>query len=124
MGTVKHKLYGTAKIVRREGDRITIKYDQSGKEVELKTPESFMTTPCHFEPDAELRQEVDAAIEAKKEAERVARESREAARAYRALLCQHWSPAPTARGCIAHHTHGGWQSAHRQGAGLHQQYHP
>lgn len=27
MGTVKHKLFGMAQIIRRDGDRITIKYD-------------------------------------------------------------------------------------------------
>ena len=81
MGTVKHKLFGMAKIIRRDGDRITIKYDKDGKEVELKFPDSFITKPCLFILDTELQREVDEAVAAKKEAERIAREAREAQRA-------------------------------------------
>lgn len=79
MATVRHKWFGTAEIIRREGDRIFIKYPKSGNVVELKMPDSF--TLGIFEIDADLQREVDAAVEAKKEAERVAREAREAERA-------------------------------------------
>ena len=48
MGTVKHKIFGMAKIIRRDGDRITIKYDKDGTVVELKIPDSFITKPCLF----------------------------------------------------------------------------
>lgn len=81
MGTVKHKIFGMAKIIRRDGDRITIKYDKDGKEVELKFPDSFITKPCLFILDTELQREVDAALEEKKEAARIEREAREAQRA-------------------------------------------
>ena len=81
MGTVKHKILGMAKIIRRDGDRITIKYDKDGKEVELKFPDSFITKPCLFVLDAELQREVDEAVATKKEAARIERESREAQRA-------------------------------------------
>ena len=30
MGTVRHKFFRMAKIIRRDGDRITIKYDKDG----------------------------------------------------------------------------------------------
>ena len=82
MGTVKHKLYGTAKIIRRESDYITIKYDKSGKEVDLKIPEFFIGDKYKlFELDAELQREVDEAVKAKEEANRIEREAREAQRA-------------------------------------------
>ena len=35
MKTLKHKWLGTATIIRREGDRMTIKYDKSDSEVIL-----------------------------------------------------------------------------------------
>ena len=79
MATVRHKWFGTAEIIRREGDRIFIKYHKSGNVVELKMPDSF--TLGIFEVDADLQREVDAAVESKKEAERVARATREAERA-------------------------------------------
>ena len=94
MGTVKHKLYGTAKIIRREGDYITIKYDKSGKEVDLKIPEFVMHDKYKlFELDAKLQQEVDAAIEVEREKDRAARAEREAARAQAqtATITQHHS---------------------------------
>lgn len=78
MGTVKHKRFGEAKIIHRDGDRITIKYDKSGLEVELKIPESF--TVGIFEIDADLQREVDAALEAQEEKRRAEREAREAAK--------------------------------------------
>ena len=79
MATVRHKWLGTAEIIRRKGDRIFIKYHKSGDVIELKMPDSFLHDI--FEIDAELQREVDAAVEAKKEAERIAREAREAERA-------------------------------------------
>ena len=79
MATVRHKWFGTAEIIRREGDRIFVKYHKSGNVVELKMPDSF--TLGIFEVDVDLQREVDAAVEAKKEAERVARETRKAERA-------------------------------------------
>ncbi|MBQ8287343.1 MAG: hypothetical protein IJX76_01050 [Clostridia bacterium] len=80
MGTVKHKRFGEAKIIHRDGDRITIKYDKSGMETELKIPESF--TVGIFEIDADLQREVDAALEAQEEKRRVERAEREAQRAW------------------------------------------
>jgi hypothetical protein len=81
VGTVKHKLFGMAKIIRRDGDRITIKYDKDGTVVELKIPDSFVTNPCLFVPDAELQREVDAIVEARKEEARILRAEKEAQRA-------------------------------------------
>ena len=81
MGMIRHKFFGTAQIISRDGDFITIKYDKSGKESVIKFPEAFTVTNSLFTPDAELQLEVDAAVEAKKEAERIAREAREAERA-------------------------------------------
>ena len=81
MGTVKHKLFGMAKIIRRDGDRITIKYDKDGTVVELKIPDSFITKPCLFVLDAELQREVDAIVEARKEEARILRAEKEAQRA-------------------------------------------
>ena len=81
MGTVKHKLFGMAKIIRRDGDRITIKYDKDGTVVELKIPDSFLTKPCLFVLDAELQREVDAIVEARKEEARILRAEIEAQRA-------------------------------------------
>jgi hypothetical protein len=81
MGTVKHRLFGMAKIIRRDGDRITIKYDKDGTVVELKIPDSFITKPCLFVPDAELQREVDAIVEARKEEARILRAEKEAQRA-------------------------------------------
>ena len=81
MGTVKHKLFGMAKIIRRDGDRITIKYDKDGTVVELKIPDSFLTKPCLFVLDAELQREVDAIVEARKEEARILRAEKEAQRA-------------------------------------------
>ncbi len=79
MEAVKHKWLGTARIIRRDGNRITVKYDKNGSEVILKMPDSFMSGV--FEIDEELKREVDAAVEAKKEASRIEREAREAQRA-------------------------------------------
>lgn len=81
MATVRHKIFGTAQIIRREGNDMTIQYDKTGKKVDLKFPDSFMTKPCLFILDSTLQREVDVAAEAKKEAERIAREAREAERA-------------------------------------------
>ena len=78
MGTVKHKRFGEAKIIHRDGDRITIKYDKSGMEAELKIPESF--TVGIFEIDADLQREVDAALEAQEEKRRAERAERAAQR--------------------------------------------
>ena len=79
MKTLKHKWLGTATIIRREGDRMTIKYDKSDSEVILKMPDSFVSGM--FLIDDELKREVDAALEEKKEAARIEREAREAQRA-------------------------------------------
>lgn len=79
MKTLKHKWLGEAKIVHREGKRITVKYDKNGSEAVLLIPESFVLEM--FEIDAELQSEVDAALEEKKEAARIEREAREAQRA-------------------------------------------
>lgn len=79
MKTLKHKWLGTATIIRREGDRMTIKYDKSDSEVILKMPDSFVSGM--FLIDDELQREVDAALEEKKEAARIEREARDAQRA-------------------------------------------
>jgi hypothetical protein len=72
MRTVKHKWLGTAEIIRRAGDLITIKYDKSGEEVVIKFPEAFTSPLKVFEIDSDLQQEVDEAVAAKKEAARIA----------------------------------------------------
>ncbi len=79
MKILKHKWLGTATIIRREGDRMTIKYDKSDSEVILKMPDSFVSGM--FLIDDELQREVDAALEETKEAARIEREAREAQRA-------------------------------------------
>ena len=81
METIRHKLNGTAQIIRREGDLIVIKYDKTGKESNLKFPDSFLTKPCLFVLDSKLQSEVDAIAEARIEEARILREEREAQRA-------------------------------------------
>ncbi len=81
MGTVRHKLLGTAKIICREGDLITIKYDKSGEEAVIKFPEAFTNSLQLFEIDSELQREVDAFVEARREATRALRAEKEAEQA-------------------------------------------
>ena len=78
MKTLRHKMRGTAQIVGRDEKFITIKYDRDGYESKVKFPEGLASDM--FVLDEELQREVDAAVEAKNEAERIAREEREAAR--------------------------------------------
>ena len=79
MKTLRHKLKGTAQIIGRDEDFITIKYDRDGYESKVKFPEGFAFNM--FVLDDELQREVDAALEKKKEAARIEREAREAQRA-------------------------------------------
>lgn len=79
MKTLKHKWFGEAKIVHREGNSITIKYDKNGLEVVLRIPESFTTGM--FKIDAELQSEVDAALAKQEEDDRIKREAWAAQRA-------------------------------------------
>ena len=81
MATVRHKFFGTAQIIRREGDLIVIQYDKTGTKSNLKFPDSFLTKPCLFVLDAELQREVDAIVEARKEEARILRAEKEAQRA-------------------------------------------
>ena len=81
MAAVRHKWFGTAQIIRREGDLIVIQYDKTGTKSNLKFPDSFLTKPCLFVPDAELQHEVDAIVEARKEEARILRAEKEAQRA-------------------------------------------
>ena len=78
MATLRHKLYGEAEIICKEGNRLTIRYKKSGKETQIQLPEALSLGL--FVLDDELQREVDAVIEAKKEAARIAREEREAKR--------------------------------------------
>lgn len=78
MKTLRHKMRGTAQIVGRDEKFITIKYDRDGYVSNVKFPEGLASDM--FVLDEELQREVDAAVEAKNEAERIAREEREAAR--------------------------------------------
>lgn len=78
MKTLRHKIRGTAQIVGRSDKFITIKYDCDGYVSNVKFPEGFSSNM--FVLDEELQREVDAALKAKNEAERIAREAREAAR--------------------------------------------
>jgi hypothetical protein len=81
MAAVRHKWFGTAQIIRREGDLIVIQYDKTGTKSNLKFPDSFITKPCLFVLDAELQREVDAIVEARKEEARILRAEKEAQRA-------------------------------------------
>lgn len=81
MATVRHKWFGTAQIIRREGDLIVIQYDKTGTKSNLKFPDSFITKPCLFVLDAELQREVDAIVEARKEEARILRAEKETQRA-------------------------------------------
>lgn len=81
MQTIRHTIYGTAQIIRREGDLIVIKYDKTGEESNLKFPDSFLTKPCLFVLDPTLQSEVDTIVEARKEEARILREKKEAERA-------------------------------------------
>ena len=81
MATVRHKWFGTAQIIRREGDLIVIQYDKTGTKSNLKFPDSFITKPCLFVLDTELQREVDAIVEARKEEARILRAEKEAQRA-------------------------------------------
>ena len=80
MGTVKHKIFGTAKIISRDETTITIEYDKSGKASVLKFPEAFTSDLKVFEIDSELQSEVDALVNARKEAERALHAEKEALR--------------------------------------------
>lgn len=77
MSTIKHKFRGTARVIGRDGDRVRIKYDRDGSESELLIPDSFMLG-VFVEIDEELQREVDLAVEANKEAERIKREEKDA----------------------------------------------
>lgn len=79
MKTLKHKWLGTASIISRDGDRITIKYDKTGAEAVLLIPDSFASGL--FVIDTELQSEIDKAVASRKEAARIERETREAQRA-------------------------------------------
>lgn len=79
MKALRHKIKGTAQIIGRDERFITIKYDRDGYISNVKFPEGFMTDM--FVIDEELQRDVDAAVLAKKEAERIAFEEREAQRA-------------------------------------------
>ena len=81
MAAVRHKWFGTAQIIRREGDLIVIQYDKTGTKSNLKFPDSFITKPCLFVLDTELQREVDAIVEARKEEARILRAEKEAQRA-------------------------------------------
>ena len=81
MATVRHKWFGTAQIIRREGDLIVIQYDKTGTKSNLKFPDSFLTKPCLFALDSKLQSEVDAIVEARREEARILREEKEAQRA-------------------------------------------
>ena len=81
MATVIHKWFGTAQIIRREGDLIVIQYDKTGTKSNLKFPDSFLTKPCLFVLDSKLQSEVDAIVEARREDARILREEKEAQRA-------------------------------------------
>ena len=78
MKTLRHKIKGTAQIIGRDERFITIKYDCDGYVSNVKFPEGFISNM--FVIDEELQREVDAALEAKNEAEKIAREARETAR--------------------------------------------
>ena len=80
MGTVKHKIFGTAKIISRDETTITIEYDKSGKVSVLKFPEAFTSDLKVFEIDSELQSEVDALVNTRKEAERALHAEKEALR--------------------------------------------
>ena len=80
MGTVKHKIFGTAKIISRDETTITIEYDKSGKVSVLKFPEAFTSDLKVFEIDPELQREVDAIVNARKEAEHALYAEKEALR--------------------------------------------
>ena len=81
MAAVRHKWFGTAQIIRREGDLIVIQYDKTGTKSDLKFPDSFLTKPCLFVLDSTLQREVDAIVEARKEEARILRAEKEAQRA-------------------------------------------
>ena len=81
MAAVRHKWFGTAQIIRREGDLIVIQYDKTGTKSNLKFPDSFLTKPCLFVLDSKLQSEVDAIVEARREEARILREEKEAQRA-------------------------------------------
>ena len=77
MQTIKHKLYGEGTIINKEdrgiGSIITVRFESSGKEARFVIPDSFTTGL--FEVGEDLQTEINAAVEAKREAARLARES-------------------------------------------------
>lgn len=80
MHTVRHKLFGQGTVINKEpkgiGSYITVRFDMSGKESRFAIPESFETGLLIA--DGALLDEITAAIAAKREAERAAREMRAA----------------------------------------------
>lgn len=77
MQTIRHKHFGQGTVIRKElkenGSYIAVRFDTSGKESVFAIPESFETGLLFA--DGELKAEVDSAIAAKREAERVALEA-------------------------------------------------
>ena len=78
MQTIKHKLFVPGTVIRKElkeiGSYITVRFESNGMESRFAIPESFMTGLLIAEGD--LKEEVEAAIEAKNKAEAAAREAR------------------------------------------------
>ena len=70
---LRHKIYGEGEVIKRDDEHITIRFYNDGSDKHFKFPESF--TLGLFEMDESFRMEVDAAVLAKKEAERAKREA-------------------------------------------------
>ena len=79
MATLRHKLFGEAEIIQKEGNRLTIQYKKSGKKTEIQLPEAL--TYGLFVLNDELQREVDEMLAAAKEAARIEREAKELRRA-------------------------------------------
>ena len=80
MAALKHKVFGTGEIVRKEANVVTVRFEKDQSERKFFIPDSF--DPKHFvEIDADLQNEINAAIEARKEAKKKEREERALAKA-------------------------------------------
>lgn len=69
MKAIRHRLKGTAQIIEKDDNFITIQYDCDGSVSKLKFPDGL--TSEIFVLDEDLRSEVNAVLEARKKAKRI-----------------------------------------------------
>ncbi len=78
METLKHTVYGKGEIIAREGNIATVRFDRSGCEMHIDLPWVYANGLLKLE--GSLKDEIEAAVKAKREAARLAREAQTQAR--------------------------------------------